>query len=46
MKGIRESIGLLVAAMSIVALIGLAGWSVYSEGKAIEKMAPFTPVLK
>ena len=46
MKVVRESIGLVVAAMSIVALLGLAGWCVYSEGKAIEETAPFTRVLK
>ncbi len=37
MKIIRESIGFIVAAMLIVGMLGLAGWSVYAGRKAVEE---------
>jgi hypothetical protein len=46
MRMIRESIGFAVAVMSIVVLLGLAGWGVYVAGQALEERTPFTRVTK
>ena len=37
MKILRDSIGLIVAGMLIVGMLGLAGWSVYAGHKAVEE---------
>src|SRR6267378_3856400 len=38
MKMIRDSIGFIVAALLIVGLLGLAGWSVYAGRKVVEEL--------
>jgi hypothetical protein len=46
MKNIRESVSFAVAVMSIVVLLGIAAWSVYVGGQALQDETPFNRVTK